>query len=79
MSKGNYLVPASWGLGEGPKSQILNFNYKVNFKDFIQNFVCLPTNESYKTYKTGFSFRRLGHAPVAGGGGGLGVLWDLKN
>ena len=31
----NFGVPASWGLGEGPKGQIsLNLNYKVNFKDF---------------------------------------------
>ena len=30
-----FWVPASWGLGEGPKGQIsLNLNYKVNFKDF---------------------------------------------
>ena len=30
-----FLVPASWGLEEGPKGQIsLNLNYKVNFKDF---------------------------------------------
>ena len=30
-----FLVPAPWGLWEGPKGQIsLNLNYKVNFKDF---------------------------------------------
>ena len=35
MQRHNFLVPASWGLGEGPKGQIsLNLNYKVNFKDF---------------------------------------------
>ena len=35
MQHHNFLVPASWGLGEGPKGQIsLNLNYKVNFKDF---------------------------------------------
>ena len=29
-------VPASWGLEEVPKGQIsLNFNHKVNFKDFL--------------------------------------------
>ena len=41
----------------------------------------LLTNERYKTYQTGFSFGRLGHAPGVGlggtigggGGGGLGV------
>ena len=52
-------------LGEGPKGQIsLNLNFKVNFKDFKPNFVCLPTNERYKTYTTGFSFGPLGHAGV---------------
>ena len=30
-----FLVPPSWGLGEGPKGQIsLNLNYKANFQDF---------------------------------------------
>ena len=30
-----FWVPASLGLGEGPKGQIsLNLNYKVNFIDF---------------------------------------------
>ena len=31
-------------------------------KIFIPNFVCVLTNERYKTYQTGFSFCRLGHA-----------------
>ena len=58
--------PAPWGPGEGSKGQIsFNFNYKVNI--FIPNFVCVLTNESYKTYQTGFLFCRLRHA--------LG--WDL--
>ena len=36
LQRHNFLgVPASWGLGEGPKGQIsLNLNYNVNFKDF---------------------------------------------
>ena len=29
-----FWVPAPWGLGEGPKGQILNLDYKVNFKGF---------------------------------------------
>ena len=44
-----------------------DFIYKVNFKMFIPNFVSILTNEKYKTYKTGFSFCRLGHA----------LWWDL--
>ena len=42
-------------------------------KIFKPNFVCLLTNERYKTYQTGFSFSRLGHAP----GMGLGVPWGV--
>ena len=33
---------------------------------FIPNFVCVLTNERYKTYLTGFLFCRLGHAPGVG-------------
>ena len=42
---------------------------------FKPNFVCLLTNEKYKAYQTGFSFRHLGHNPGVGLGGyrGLGV------
>ena len=66
--------PAPWGLGEGPKGQIsLNLNYKVNFKLFKPNFVYHLTNERYITYRTGFSFRHLGHAQ----GWDLGVPWGV--
>ena len=72
--------------GERSKGQIsFNFNYKVNFKDFIPNFVCVLTNERYKTYQAGFSFYRLGHAPW-GPGGAQGVkknsnmvMWYVKS
>ena len=36
------------------------------------NFACLLTNELYKTYQTGFSFGRLGHAPGVRLGGTVG-------
>ena len=53
----NFFGPAPWGPGEGSKGQIsFNFNYKVNFQDFIPNFVCVLTNERYKTHQTRFSF-----------------------
>ena len=45
-------------------------------KIFIPNFVCVLTNERYKTYQTGFLFCRLGHAPgveLLGTGGTQGV------
>ena len=35
----------------------------------MPNFVCVLTNERYKTYQTGFSFCHLGHVPGVG-------LWD---
>ena len=35
-------------------------------KLFIPKFVCVLTNERYKTYQTGFSFCHLGHAPGVG-------------
>ena len=41
---------------------------------FKTNFVCLLTNERYKTYQTGFLFSCLGHAS----GIGLGVPLGLK-
>ena len=50
-----FFGPAPWGPGEGSKGQIFNFNYKVNFKVFIPNFVFVLTNERYKTYQTGFN------------------------
>ena len=78
-----FFCPAPWGPGEGSKGQIsYNFNYKVSFKDFYTNFVCVLTNERYKTYQTGFSFCPLVHAPgveLWGAGGAQGVkkyLWS---
>ena len=39
---GNFFGPAPWGPGEGSKGQIsFNFDYKVNFKDFLYQTVCL--------------------------------------
>ena len=40
--------------------------------------MCLLTNERYKTYQMGFSFRCLGHAPGVGLGGTVGVEWSKK-
>ena len=42
-------------------------------KIFIPNFVCVITNERYKTYQMGFLFCLLGHAPGVGlwGTGGI--------
>ena len=55
---------------------------------FIPNFVCVLTNERYKTYQMGFSFCRLGHAHgvgLWGAGGSQGVIflnmvmWHIKS
>ena len=37
----------------------------------IPNFVCVLTNERYKTYQRGFLFCSLGHAPGVG-------LWGTR-
>ena len=58
----------------GSKVQILNYNYEVNFNDFLPNFLCVLTN---KTFQTEISFYYLGHAPGVGLGGALGV-WGVK-
>ena len=57
-------------------------------KTLIQNFVCVLTNERYKTYQTGFSFCRLGNGPgvrLRGAGGAQGVkknsnmvMWHIQ-
>ena len=74
MQRHIFFVPTPWGLGEGSKGQILLLDiFKFQSKIFKPNFVCLLTNERYKTYQTGFSFDRLGHAPGVGLGVTVGV------
>ena len=61
-------------LGRGHKVKYHSFQLQSQFQSFfISNFVCVLTNERYKTYQTGYSFCRLGHAP----GVGLGA-WVLR-
>ena len=71
------LAPPPWALGRGQKVKyhLISITKSIS-KIFIQNFVCVLTNERYKTYQTGFSFCRLGHAPGVGlrsPGGAQGV------
>ena len=62
--------PPPGALGRGPKGQIsFNFNNRVNFKDFLPNFVYVLTNERYKTYQTKFLFFHLVHGLGVGLGG----------
>ena len=63
----NFFAPAPWGPGEGSKVKYhLISIIKSISKIFIPNCVCVLTNERHKAYQTGFSFCRLGHAPVVG-------------
>ena len=63
-----FFAPPPWALRRGQKvkyhlSSITNSISKVSF---LPNFVCVLTNERYKTYQTGFLFCLLGHAPGVG-------------
>ena len=51
-------------------------------KIFIPNFVCVLTNERFKTYQTRFLFCRLGHSPgvgLWGTGGAQGIDFFFKH
>ena len=79
-----------WPWGEVKGQISLDFDYHVNFEDFIPNFVCGLTIERCKTYQTRFLFCRLGHAPgvrLLGTGGAQWafffspnmVMWHIKS
>ena len=62
-------------------------NYKVNFKDFLYQIVCVFPQIKDITYQTGFSFFSLDHAPGVGLGDAQGsqksnfpniVMWHIK-
>ena len=63
--------PGALGRGQNVKYQLISISKSIS-KNFIPNFVCVLTNERYKTYQTGFLFCSLGHAPGVGlwGAGG---------
>ena len=60
--------PHPLGRGQKVKYHLISITKSIS-KIFIPNFVCVLTNERYKTYQTGFLFCRLGHAPGVGLGG----------
>ena len=68
--------------GDAKRSNIIKYHLisitKSISKIFKPNFVCLLTHERYKTYQTGFSFSRLGHAPGVGLRGTVGGLGGQK-
>ena len=59
-----FLAPSPGALGKGQKVKyhLISITNSIS-KIFIPNFVCILTNERYKTYQTGFSFCRLSDAP----------------
>ena len=74
---GTFFGPAPWGPGEGPKGQIplniIKFQSQSQFQRvFFNQTVCVFSHMRYKTYQTGLSFGRLGHAPGVGLGGTVG-------
>ena len=88
-----FLAPPPWALGRGQnvKYHLISITKSIS-KIFIPNFVCVLTNERYKTtYQTGFSFCPLGHVPgvgLWGAGGAQGVknyfvsnmvMWYIKS
>ena len=72
-----FLATPPGALGRGQKVRYhLILITKSILKTFIANFVCVLTNERYKTYQTVFSLYSLGHAPRVGlwGAGGAQVV-----
>ena len=63
----NFLAPHPGALGRGQKVKyhLISITKSIS-KIFLPNFVCVLTNESYKTYQTGFLLYRLGHAAGLG-------------
>ena len=59
-----FLAPPPGALGRGQKVKyhLISITKSIS-KIFKPNYVCVLTNEKYKTYQTGFSFCSLGHAP----------------
>ena len=57
--------PGALGRCQKVKYNLISITKSIS-KIFIPNFVCVLTNERYKTYQTRFSFCPLGHAPGVG-------------
>ena len=79
VQRQTFLAPSPGALGRDQKVKYHLISMTESFsKIFIPNFVCVLTIERYKTYQTGFSFCRLGHAPglgLWGTGGAQGVIF----
>ena len=67
--------PGALVRGQKIKYHLISITKSIS-KIFMPNFVCVLTNERYKTYQTGFPFFCMGHAPgvgLCGAGGAQGV------
>ena len=64
-----FLAPP---LGEGLRVNLISITKSIS-KICIPNFVCVLTNERYKTYQTGFSFCHALGVGFRGAGGAQGV------
>ena len=85
-----FLAPPPGALGRGQKVKyhLISITKSIS-KIFIPNFVCVLTNERYKTYQTGFSILSPGSCPRGGTFGRWGcpggqkkisnmVMWYIK-
>ena len=63
-----FFWPRALRRGQKVKYYLISITKSIS-KIFIPNFVCVLTNERYKTYQTGFIFCCLGHALGVGLGG----------
>ena len=62
-----FLVPTPGALGRGQKVKYHLISITKSISKIIKpKFVCVLTNDRYKTYQMGFSFCSLCHAPGVG-------------
>ena len=57
--------PGALGRGQKVKYHLISITKSIS-KIFIPNFVCVLTNERYKTYQTGFFILSPGSCPRGG-------------
>ena len=69
-----FLAPPPGALARGQKVKfhLISITKSIS-KIFIPNFVCVLTNERYKTYQTGFFILLPGSCPREGSWGYLGA------
>ena len=58
---GNFFLARPLGRGHKVKYHLISITKSIS-KIFIPNFMCVLTNERYKTYQTEFLFCCLSHA-----------------